>query len=217
MIKKTILFLAITLFLTVGVCGADTLLAGIGSDTSTSTGNFGIWKGVRYQAAASGDAAYFGIYCKTYAGDRTDDDIGFAVYSDDGGDPPSPSALMFHGCLENYDWTAQGTGVFHDITVGTVVTTRTITSGSYYWIFYGDSVGTDGDDCVWTGRYNASSCSDLSYKMGSNNCATFCVPPTVLQMTTRYNGDPLCCEGYECSGNYTFGLWNTNETIMILK
>jgi len=195
---KYVLLVLLVFFLMGRVSFADTFIMGWDEgDHCNGDGNFKVWKGILFTATSSGDADYFGIYAVRYTGNRTSDDIGYAVYSDSGG---SPNELMCYGYTPNYNWTTIGTGEIHKFAIQNVVTTRAISGGTDYWVFYNDSCLVDVDDSFWTGRNNTNG-TPLLPKFGASSWTPISTPPPVGSINIDYG-----------LSNYEFSIWDGEDT-----
>ena len=199
------LIVTFVFFLFPSMLRADTLILGWDpGEHCNSDGNFNNWKGIQFRAERSGDADTFGLYVLNYTGSRYSDTLGYAIYRDING---APGELMCYGCAVDYNWAEKGTGVIHTFPIQQVRTTRYLTAGSYYWIFYGDDIGTEDNDSLWTGRCNQNM-PDLQFpKRGSSGWTQYCTPPPVGEIDIDYG-----------TGNYEFSVWdadtvNTTTTI----
>ena len=98
------------------------------------------WKAYRFQAVQSGEAKCFKVFLKGILGDRSDDEVGYAIYKDA---DDSPGALMVSGYEPHHNWETIGTGASHAFPLARVHTTPMIEAGSYYWITMQSSGTTD--------------------------------------------------------------------------
>ena len=158
-------------------CG-DTMLGGYGQMFPPSYGgghlHNTVWKAFRFPAQSSGEAICFKVFVKQLLGDRTDDEVGYAIYEDNNGQVGN---LKIWGYVEHYDWTILGALSYHTFILDSVVTNRTITENTYYWI----TMQSSGREQIYIERGNSNipGCSQC-LKIGANQYAVYPPPPPSL-------------------------------------
>ena len=142
-----------------------------------------MWKAFRFPAQFSGEANCFKVFIKGLLGDRTDDEVGFAIYEDNNN---TVGPLKVWGYVEHYDWTIIGEWAYHTFIFDRVETDRTITENTYYWITM-QSSGRE-DIYVERGNSNVPGCAQCT-KIGAVQYEVYPPPPPNLYNTV-YN--PNC-------------------------
>ena len=109
------------------------------------------WKAFQFEALQTTEVNCFKVFLKGLQGDRTDDEVGVAIYEDNNGEV---GTLKASGYVEHYNWEILGTFVYHEFIFNTVHTDRQLIDGQYYWITMQSSGYTDILIEVWTNIKN---------------------------------------------------------------
>lgn len=145
--------------------------------------NVTAWKAFRTQATQNGQANCFKVFIKGLQGNRTDDEVGVAIYEDNNGEV---GTLKASGYVEHYNWEILGVFVYHEFIFNTVHTDRQLIEGHNYWITMQSSGYTD----ILIERGNTSYCNPL--KRGAEH-SSIAIPPQGSEFTIVYGNS---CYGW---------------------
>jgi hypothetical protein len=142
------------------------------------------WKAYRFQAVRSGEANCFKVFVKGLLGDRSDDEVGYAIYKDAN---DSLGALMVSGYEPHYNWEIIGTWASHAFPLARVHTASMIEAGSYYWITMQSSGAAD----ILVERGHPTDCIPGS-KRGADH-SSILIPPDPEEFNIVFGED---CYGW---------------------
>jgi hypothetical protein len=141
------------------------------------------WKSFRIEASQNAEVNCFKVFVKGLLGDRTDDEVGVAIYEDNNGEV---GTLKASGYVEHYNWEILGTFVYHEFIFNTVHTDRHLITGQYYWI----TMQSSGYTNILIERGNTSNCAPL--KRGAEH-SSIAIPPQGYEFTIVYGNS---CYGW---------------------